>query len=50
MPEDRVPGGKPVLKRPPIGGTEEELKVWADAFVDASLAAPPEDDTEPSEH
>ena len=32
-----TPGRKPVLGRPPVGGTEEELRTWARTFVARAL-------------
>jgi hypothetical protein len=32
----------PVLGRPPVDGSDEELEAWADAFLDAILG--PESD------
>jgi len=29
--------GQPVLSRPPVEGTDEEIDAWADAFVEAVL-------------
>jgi hypothetical protein len=38
-----TPSGKPVLGRPPIGGTEDELREWARAFVNEALGPIPAD-------
>jgi len=37
---------RPVLSRPPVEGTDEEIDAWADAFVEAVLG--PRDDQRPT--
>jgi hypothetical protein len=42
--------GKPVLGRPPLDGTDDELNAWSESFVNAVLGEPPveaEDDGGP---
>jgi len=31
---------QPMLSRPPVEGTDEEIDAWADAFVEAVLGPP----------